>query len=939
MDGRTEINLGLQQDASVLDDLVVVAFGTQDKATVTGSIASIRTAEIKQSPAANLAVTLTGRLPGLITIQQSGEPGQDDPLMYLRGRSTLNGQNPIILVDGIERDLGYIDPNEVESVTILKDASSTALFGVRGANGVVLVTTRRGVAGAPRINYSYEHGFQDFTRTPSSLDSYDWALLRNEAWQNNHPGVDPNDPVNQPPFSDYALERYRLQDNPEAYPNNDWHSLLMHDFVAQSRHNLSLSGGGDFAQYFVNVGHLNQGGQWKVEEDHGYDPSSFLNRSNFRSNIDAKLNESGTLTTFLNAAGYLEKVNSPNASVGNILRFINNQFPSVLAGPLAPNGEVLTGVGFEGIYNQSPYGMINRSGYRQQTRSNIAASWGLEQDLSSIVTEGLSAKFMGSFDTRSVHDLVGNKNYESWRQDIITENEEDIVTYTNADVTQENTPLSTSTSSAFDSFANFQFMLNYNTIFADRHAVTGLLMGQQESRIRSNDRLPFNLRGISSRITYGYDERYHFEINAGFNGSEQFAESRRYGFFPSVSAGWVLSNENFLRNNSTLSFLKLRGSYGTVGGDQLGGRRFLYLDEIQRQGGGGYSGSLDQGGYIDEAFIGNPFVQWEVAKKANLGLEIGLFEQLDLLIDVFDERRDNVLINLGTVPQLYGLPLNRLAPQNLGSVNNRGYEIELNHRSFINRDLYIVSRLNFNHNTNEVTNSDELPRPEDYAHRYRTEGYSIGQYFGYVRDGFYGSQEEIDNSGLEYLVATPRPGDFRYTDVNEDGIIDNRDVVPLGYSTVPEYTFGTAFNVNYKGFDISVLFQGVFNVSRNFGDLGVRELQTYRDRHTRAWTAERAAAGERIDYPALNTDIGYSHQSNDFFLENTSYVRLKNIEVGYNLPARWLEGKARSIRLYANGLNLFTWDKMRTKDFDPEITSGTTYPVYRVINTGVNIQF
>ncbi|RQP10911.1 MAG: SusC/RagA family TonB-linked outer membrane protein, partial [Parapedobacter sp.] len=475
------VNISMIPAISDLDEVVVVAYGTQKKISVTGAIASIQTKEIKQSPAANLAVTLAGRLPGLTALQRSGEPGRDYTALFLRGMGTLNATAPIILVDGVEREMTYIDPNEVESVSILKDASSTALFGVRGANGVILVTTKRGSSGKPAIGLTYEQGLQGFTRSPSVLTAYEWASLRNQAWANDNPNVDPNDPVNQPPYSEYALDRFLYQDYPEAYPNTNWQKLLFNDWVSQQRYNLNITGGGDYVQYFVNVGFLDQGGQWKISPDvTEYDPSGFLKRYNFRSNIDAKLNKSGTLSTFLNAAGYFEQVNSPNADTEEIFRRTYSFFPVVLPGPLSPDGEVLIG---PGNYNVSPWALINRSGYRRETRNNITASWGLKQDLDRL-TEGLSAKFMASFDTRTVYSLTASKEYQRWIQ-VIDPNTPnhlgmDSVEYRRMFLELENTPLSIGSGSNFQSFFNFQLSADYQRTFNEKHTVTGMLLAQQE---------------------------------------------------------------------------------------------------------------------------------------------------------------------------------------------------------------------------------------------------------------------------------------------------------------------------------------------------------------------------------------------------------------------------------------------------------------------------
>jgi TonB-linked SusC/RagA family outer membrane protein len=941
---QKNIEIVLDPLQASMDDVVVVAFGKQRKLSVTGAITSISTKEIKQSPAANLAVTLAGRLPGLTVLQRSGEPGRDITALFLRGIGTLNSTSPIILVDGVEREMTYIDPNEVENVTILKDASSTALFGVRGANGVILVTTKRGVTSKPSIGLTYEYGLQGFTRTPSMLNSYDWARLKNEAWANDNPGVDPNDPVNQPPYSEYALDRFMYQEYPEVYPNNNWQKKLFNDYVAQKRYNLNLSGGSEYVQYFVNVGFLDQGGQWKIDPSvKDYDPSSFLKRYNFRSNIDAKLNKAGTLSTFLNAAGYFEKVNSPNASTDEIFRRTYSFFPVVLPGPLTPSGEVLIG---PGNYNESPWALINRSGYRQETRNNITASWGLKQDFS-FVTKGLSARFMASFDTRTIYAMTAGKNYQRWIQviDPNTVNHEgmDSVQYTRVLLDAENTPLSISSGSSFQSFFNFQFAVDYNRVFKQKHAFTGLLLAQQETRVLPNDRIPYNLRGVSARASYAYDSKYLLEFNAGYNGSEQFAKGKRYGLFPTISGGWVVSNEEFLKSSDLISLLKLRASYGKVGSDRLGGRRFLYLDDIQRAGGGGFSSSLGRGGLIAENYIGNPNIQWEVAKKANIGLELGfLHNDLSLTVDLFKERRDNILISRQTIPMVYGVEPGRMAPVNMGIVDNKGYEIELNYKKAINQDWSFLSKLNFNFARNKVLFSDELELPADYEYRYRQTGFRLGQVFGYKLQGeYYTSYDEIAKEGLNYVGYTVRPGDFKYVDTNGDKIIDERDMVPIGYSAIPEYTLGAAFSITYKNIDLSFLFQGNLNVTQPLSGYGTMSALDFRERHLHAWTPERAANGEQILYPRLTTGSSSSERDyNEFFIENRSFVRLKNAEIGYRLPERWAHKiGSKEVRIYANGFNLITWDKMHTKDFDPEINFSLSYPVYRVFNTGVNITF
>ncbi len=929
LNGQTYINFLLQPDDSSLEEVVVVAYGTQKKETVTGAIASIQTKEIKQSPAANLAVSLAGRLPGLTAIQRSGQPGRDITQLFIRGQGTVNAQSPIVLVDGIERDLTYIDPNEVESVTILKDASSTAIFGVRGANGVILVTTKRGTSETPEINFTTEVGAQDFPRFITPVNAYDYAMLRNLALSND--GL-PEE------YSAEALELYKSQEDPLRYANTDWRDILIKDFSTQQRYNLNVSGVGKTFKYFVNAGYLNQGGQFNTEQDLNYDPSFKLDRYNFRSNIDIKLNKN--LNAFLNVAGYLEQRNSPYALGGDnptdwIIYFMN-RMPAAVPGPLTPEGEVIT----FGDIDHPAYGLVNRSGYTQQKRSNVLATYGMEQKLD-FITEGLSARAVVSFDARTVNNLEAVRDYEKYIQ-IINPNLQgsdgkDSVYYRPYN-NDQNTPLAIGGGRGFTTLSNVQGFLNYARRF-DKHNVTGMMLYQQQSNVIDNQ-LPFKLMGVASRLTYGYDSRYFMEFNAGYNGSEQFAEGHRFGFFPAVSASWLISNERFLNGVNAINLLKLRGSYGEVGNDRIGSRRFLYIDDIQVVG-GGFSGSLGNGQTINYNLLKNIDLQWEVAKKYNVGFEVGLFNEFNLSADVFFEKRDNILRNRGVIPELNGLPSSVLPPVNIGVVENKGYEIELDYRKSFTSDLSILARVNLNYATNRQVYADEPVLPADYAYRYRETNQRIGQHFGYIVDGYFRDQEEINNSPEQHVGGhESRPGDFKYRDLNGDDIINERDIAPIGYSTIPEYQFGLAFNITYKGVDFSALFQGISNVSNYYSDQGVFATQNFITRHKQSWTEDRAANGAQIRYPRISTQADPNERPNTFFILDASYIRLKNMEIGYSLPSNWSDRiGAKRLRIYANGLNLITWDRLPTKEFDPELTNSRDYPITRLYNFGVNFTF
>ncbi len=949
---KATVNVTLELVNNSLNEVVVVAYGTQKKATVTGAIATITTKQLKQSPAANLAASLAGRLPGLTAIQSSGEPGKDAVSLYLRGQGTINGQTPVILVDGVPRDITYIDPNEVESVTILKDASSTAVFGVRGANGVILVTTKRGRTDRPEINLTAEGGAQSFTRLPKPLNSFEWANLQNQM------NINDGNPVT---YSQAALDHYRLHDDPLNYPDINYQKLLLRKYVGQQRYNLNLSGGTEFVRYFINAGYLDQGGQWKVEQK-DYDPSSYLKRYNFRSNIDAFLTKNKSLRVFLNLGGYVENINSPAGSnaglgLGNAINGLLDIFntPPITPGPLTPDGRVL-------VYknNNSPYGDINRSGYVQTTRNNILASFGMEQDLK-FITPGLSAKFMMSFDTRAIHNLIESQSYSKWNQAVVPgANGQDSTAYVPANGDQNST-LSPNVNNTFQTYSNFQFFVNYNRTFG-KHAFTGLILAQQDKTIKpqggdnpsaTDFPLPFNLRGLSGRVTYGYNNKYFAEFNAGYNGSEQFASGHRYGFFPSVSAGWLISGENFMKNSTAITLLKIRGSYGKVGNDRINNNRFLYLDNTVIQGGGyvGGGGTLGIGGQtVNENYVGNRNLTWETSTKSNIGFELGFFNQLNIIADIYQSDNNNMLINRGTVPQLNGLPSSALPPVNLGRLKNKGYEVELNYNKSVNKNLSVLAKLNINYSENKIEFLDEAEKTPDYAYRFYSTGFPVGQNFGLISNGFWNSQAEIDNSGLTFAGRAPRPGDLKYKDLNGDKIIDTKDFGPIGYPNVPQYTFGATIGINYKNFDLSILFQGVANVSQDYRGWGVWENYGngfFTERHMNAWTPERAAKGLPIEFPALSASNSNSEANpSDYWLENTSYVRLKNAEIGYTLPLRWSEKiSAKRIRFYANGFNLITWDKMKNKGYDPEVlntnfNSGPlAYPIYKVYNFGVNIVF
>ncbi|MGO1671043.1 MAG: SusC/RagA family TonB-linked outer membrane protein [Sphingobacterium sp.] len=966
-----DLSVDLMKQGENIDEVVVVAYGQQKKISVTGAVSSVGSDELKKTPTASLAVALAGRLPGLSSMQRGGgQPGRDDATMFLRGAATTNGQQPLILIDGVPRDnIRTLDASEVETVTVLKDASSTAVFGVRGANGVVLITTKRGKEGSMELNASVDQSWTSFTREPERLTSLEYLDLRNEASLNDGleapygediiaryadplAGLDPNDP-------EYDRKAEVLN---YMYPNHDYYREFIAKNTPQTRVNVSGSGGTDKLGYFINGAFLQQGGNLITEpqEQLGYDPSSWMRRYNFRSNLDYKISES--VQSFLNIGTYIEQVNMPSAGLYGgdpnwMMRDMLYQAQSIL--PITPGPVTIDGFGVApgqivdpGYMDRSPFEIINRMGYRNEVRSNLNASFGLDVSLDKLIP-GLSIKGMLSYDTRATTAEQGYKQERLYLAEIVPES--NTLNYGVKRSDEQLLGLSKGADSRYN--INVQGTLNYTQTFAEKHDVGGMILAQRDYWESTAGEIPFNVIGVAGRFTYGYDNRYLAEVNMGYNGSEQFAPDRRFGFFPAFSLGWVASNESFIPQYEWLDQLKLRASWGRVGNDQMGGVRFLYQTKNTLGGGPlgslatvpGTNGAVGQG--IAQGLMGNPNITWELAEKQNYGLDIGLFGDLNLVFDYYLEDRSQILIQRQSVPAFQGVPLGNIPKVNMGQVSNKGFEIELSYKKAINNDLHLTFHGNYGQNKNIVNFLDEPIRDESYVHRYRQTGYALGQTFGYQIDysngnGMFNSREELEDylATTSYGFGVPKLGYFKYKDQNGDGVVDDKDQVPIHASGIPGVTYGFGLSIGFRGFDASVFFQGVGRYASPWGaPQGVHEnivRGTYFGYHKTAWTAERYANGEDITYPALSTQSNTNHVNNDFFIMNRSYLRLRNIELAYTLPAGLLQPIGlRVMRVYVSGHNLFLWDKLPTKHLDPENVDPIGYPVTKMVNFGLNVTF
>ena len=971
--GNRTYNIVLQEDAQTLDNVVVVAYGTQKKVSVTGSISAANPEDLRKSASPTLDNALAGRINGLISSQKGGgQPGADKSSLYLRGASTLNGQSPLILIDGVTYTnlrgnvISEIDPNEVENISVLKDASATAVFGVRGANGVILITTRHGKSGKTHLSASLQQSFTSFSRVDKRIHSWEYMKLRNEALA--------NDGINKVEFPEEVIEKFKnplhgldpsspdyaqkVIERNYLYCDHYYMEEMFRKYTPQTKANLNISGGSDRFQYFLNAGYIHQGGNLKTEPKSklGYDPSAKMDRWNFRSNFDYEITKS--LKSQLNISTCIQTTNMPGAAPtmyandwGWMMRDIFYQAQIML--PIQPGPLTIPGYGVPAgmmvrpeHMDRTPYEIINRRGARNATQVDLSAQWALQWDLSELVTKGLSIRGQVSYNAsgETVHNSDKVEEDYYLKPDYAT----DSFVYSLHQITPSRLSVARWYSSLYS--INAQAAINYHRVFGKVHDVSAMLLGQRDYWENGGAAIPFNVIGLSARATYAYDSRYLAEFNFGYNGSEQFSPSKRFGFFPAFSFGWVVSNETFMKNIKWLDNLKLRYSNGKVGNDKIGGARFLYQDNIQISG-GGYVGGLGTPGIrsVSQGLLGNKNITWETAQKNNFGIDIGIFRCLNLSVDYFKENRSDILISRHMIPAFQGMDLDNIPKVNMGKMENHGIEFEGTFDKNITKKWHIQLKGNYSTNENKVTYYDEAIRTEDYTYRYRVTGFRYSQCWGYQidyskNDGYFVSKEDITASRLTYQSGTPRPGDFRYVDTNGDKIIDERDMVPIKYSGVPGISYGFGLTTSYMGFDFSIFFQGLGHYSKYYCDAGVFENQKhgyYFNYQRNAWTKDRWKNNEKITYPALTTGGGStSHEPNDYFIQNRAFLRLKTIEVGYTLPKHLLKfAGVTNCRIYASGFNLYCWDHLHTDHLDPEQDHPLSYPITKMVTVGLNINF
>ncbi len=937
---HSNIDFQLEFDEMALEDVVVVASGTQRKESVVGAIAQIDANKLKL-PTSNLSTVLGGQLAGVVSVQSTGEPGSSAEF-YIRGIATFGAnKSPLILVDGVERSLDLVDVEDIAAFSILKDASATAVYGVRGANGVILIQTKKGEVGKPSISLKYEHGMLSPMQMPDLVDAYDFATHYNEA-----AGVQY--------FNDVALAQYRMADSDpnrdtNLYPNVDWLDELFKDTAQNQRLSASVSGGGEIARYYISGAYYNEGSIFKQDEYADYDSSIRYQKTNFRANVDVNLFPTTVLDVSL--ANIFEQMNEPGNSKSDIWGYgfstSPNAFPTYYTDD---NGDWLAWAGPQYGSGFSPYNALFNSGYNEIFKNSTQALVSLKQDLSAL-TEGLTARVSYSWDAWNYNNV---KRYKDVPQYIAQGRDADGNLILNQAVVGSNT-LGYETGRGDDGYnGNSNYMeavINYERTFADKHNVSGMFMYNHKVKnlvgVSTNYlALPYKNQGIAGRVTYNYDLRYFVELNAGYNGSENFSPGNRFGLFPAVAAGWMVSNEKFMEGTSSwLSLLKLKASYGIVGNDQIGGsRRFIYNATINT-GLGSYDGMGVEGTYnpgsIAVGEVANPNVGWEEAAKTNIGFEIGLMNNaLRLYADYFHEHRTGIFMQRDALPALAGIST---APWvNVGEMMNQGFDATLEYMQRFG-DWEVTAQGNFTFSQNELLNNDQPDWEYTYQNRI---GESLNQPFGLIADGLFVDENDIASSPTQ-TFGTVRPGDIKYRDINGDGKIDASDTVPIGHTSLPEIIYGFGATVAYKNFSLSFLFQGTGNSSlfisgatiRPFEGGNVQRSGFNQDIVGNVWTTYNQ--DPNAEYPRMSTVANSNNsQTSTFWMRNKSYLRLKNAEIAYTLP-RSLVSKVKlgSARIYVQGLNLITFSEFDLWDPENGGGQGATYPLNRVFNVGVQLTY
>jgi TonB-linked SusC/RagA family outer membrane protein len=953
VNGREEIRVEMQQQVQEMEEVVVVGYGQQSQITTTGAISSVKADEMEKASMPTVGEALTGKVTGLSSVQTTGQPGASDPSIYLRGIGTMNDANPLIIIDGVPntmRSFMQLNPSNIQNISVLKDASSTAVYGVKGANGAIIVNTKRGQAGKTTIRADVSYGMQRPTNLPNFVGSYRWAKFNNIARRNDGNTADM--------IPQYHIEHYRKQDLPTLFPSIDYRELLLNNSAMQARGNINISGGTEDVKYFSSIGYFKQDGlldlPYESTGDFTYD------RYNLRTNVDLNVTPTTEVSFTSNA-----RIGLRSKPKGNMWFTINLRPPVGTAG-VVDNKLISPKRRYQPYISEqdNPFDRIYKAGYNQTNEYRLNLNMDVNQKLKALdpALEGLEFRtklgYRAGFNEYANYNGPGHAEY---------------ISLYNVHSPNPNPSLSDSTvvlqklgeegtrswdrSYSANRYIYWEAGLDYETTINNNNNVKALLLYNQNKNYYPSNltypEIPTGNVGLVGRVTYNYNKQYMLEVNMGYNGSENFAKKQRFGWFPSVSGSWVVSKENFMQGIGFLDHLKLRFSYGIVGSDQTsGGARFIYIGDRYVRSGNQFQGynfgnnipEFRQGTY--EAGVGNENITWETAKKQNYGVDIELFdERLSLTANYFYEYRDDILMYRNSAPSWLAVDL---PPLNIGEMENEGFEVQATWQKQTGDFNYSISG-NISRAENTVLYMDEVPPREPYQ---TMTGHSLGTRFGYIWEGFY-SQEDIQKiqSGElpEPRAVEVHPGDMRYKDLNGDGIIDQADRKPYGYPAQPQVTGGLNLDFSYRGFDLSMGFQGAAEVSRSpwgvfrtplvgGGTLGP-VLKTFYDNH---WTEERAENGN-VKWPRPSfVNSEYNHRPSTFYNRNSSYIRLRNAEFGYTFSGTSLQNAGiQRLRVYVRGNNMFTIVSDEFMGIDPERQPNLNmgYPLVKLYKAGLNITF
>lgn len=936
---NTVLNVQLKNDLQSLSEVVVVGYGKQEKISVVGAVTTIEP-EVLQQPVANIGTMLAGRVAGLTGVQRSGLPGHDAADIWIRGISTFGNSSPLILVDGVERSLDNLNPIDIESFTILKDASATAVYGIRGANGVIIIETKRGEIGKPQVMVDYFEGMTTFTRVPELADGITYMHLANESLTTR--GQAPN-------YSEEYIQRTANNYDPLLYPNVDWIDEVFKEFGRNRKATVNVSGGAEDALYYVSLGYYDETGLFVTDALESYNSTTRFKRYNFTSNLTIDI----TKTTNMNLGirGYLSEGNYPGEGVNNIFRAAM-EAPPVAYPVIYPGGFVPGRSANGGLRN--PYGDVALRGYRNEIENKLNSNLRINQELS-FLTEGLSWTGMFAFDAYNEHIIERKKRESTYFIDPEYPYTQDRELLLNLTYTGDGY-LDYNRINGGNRRVYLETGLNYERDF-EKHSIGGLLLFNRSDYVDAfaNDftaSIPYRDQGLAARVTYSYDDTYFLEVNAGYNGSENFAPENRYGFFPSVAAGWVVSNEDFFEPmNNSINYLKIRYSDGLVGAAS-GAGRFAYLNRVE-DGQGGYSFGENPDGIrgIRQTYYGVD-VTWAESRKQDLGIELNAFDNsLKIVFDLFKEKTEGAFLRQRDIPNYIGLNDDPFG--NIGIVINKGFDGSVNYTKSFN-GFNLAFRGTFSYNQNKVIENGEPQQKYPWLNK---RGHNLLARFGYVAERLYSLEDDTNGDGFITKEDGDFPrqfgqimsGDIKYKDLNDDGQIDAYDKKQIGHGDVPALTYGFGINAEYKGFDASIFFQGQVNADIFLHDWGIMPFKggggtgNLYAVATDRWTVENDdlfAMYPRLSYGDAGIGQTNNTQESTWWVRQIDFLRIKTAELGYNLSSdisnNWGLG---NVRFYIRGTNLLTISDFDLWDPELSTSNGGQYPNISAIALGTNINF